>query len=247
MTLAGRKTTFPSVLAKDPKRRKSRAGSHVGPIHNDKFVLYVEGPRDREILECWARRFNPGLARCIERSTFILGGRQPARAVADFRKRGGIAAGYSGLIVLDRDDHPDDNPAERETEDAGEASAVAASDSEPEVFVWGLRHIESYLLVPAAIRRLLRMAAEDRTVERFIETAGAANAPSDTGGRVHAKRTLGSGGTLSLALGTDLRAGDIARAMRIEDLHVDIRTLFDRIHVLAGLTVKGPEVVIRGR
>ncbi len=236
MTSVRRKTKFHIVLAKDPKRRKSRARPHARPTSNGKFVLYVEGPRDREILECWARRFDPDLTHCIERNTFILGGRQPARAVADFRKRGGVAAGYSGLIVLDRDDHPD----ESETEGA-------ANESEPEVFVWGLRHIESYLLVPAAIRRLLRLAAEDRTVERFIEMNGVANAPNDAVGSVHAKRTLGSGGTLSKALGTDLRAGDIARAMRIEDLHVDIRTLFDRIRALAGLRVKGPEVVIRGR
>jgi len=32
----------------------------------DGFVLYVEGARDRELLETWARRVEPAVARCIE-------------------------------------------------------------------------------------------------------------------------------------------------------------------------------------
>ena len=45
------------------------------------------------------------MTRCIERNTVILGGRRPARAVADFQRRGGVAAGRRGLVVLDRDHH----------------------------------------------------------------------------------------------------------------------------------------------
>ena len=285
MTVVLGKTTFPFVLAKDPKRRKSRSGSNArgngqsnsqnksqngsrektrsnrnvrnGRGSDGQFVLYVEGARDREILGCWARRIDSSLMRCIEKNTVILGGRRPARAIEDFQKRGGVAAGYSGLIVLDRDDHPRVDP-EAARRDSNRASEVAAlgdpaihSDGIPreaglEVFVWSLRHIESYLLVPEAIRRMLGLEADDRRVERSIETT----APdSSTGavqhGSLHAKRILGSGGSLSEALGTELRAGEIARAMRPEEFHGDVRMLFDRIGALSGLTVKAPEVVIR--
>jgi hypothetical protein len=255
------------VFAKDPNRRKSRSGSRAranGVRSNSKsersagasrsaseerdgsFVLYVEGARDREILECWARRLDPALARCVERNTVILGGRRPARAIADFQKRGGADAGHSGLIVLDRDHH---------------GSNSVQSDGGLEIFVWSLRHIESYLLVPSAIRRMLRLDADDRTVERFIEihatddttttTTGEVRERSEEGvsthvrGSLHAKRILGAGGSLSEALGAELRAGDIARAMRVEDLHGDVHNLFGRIGMLSGAVTKGPEVVIR--
>jgi hypothetical protein len=190
-------------------------------------VLYVEGARDREILTHWARRVDADLARCVERHAVILGGRQPARAVTDFRKRGGAEAGFKGLVVLDRDHHD------------GEADGPELDETGLEVFVWSLRHIESYLLVPETLRRLLRLEADDRRVERFVEE----EAPES----LHAKRILGSGGSLSLALGAELRAGEIARAMRHEELHSDIFVLFDRIGHAAGLTRAAPEVVVRSR
>ncbi len=164
----------------------------------------------------------------------ILGGRRPARAVADFEKRGGVSAGYSGIVVLDRDDH---------AHPAGDGDGLA--DAGLEVFVWSLRHIESYLLVPAAIRRMLGMAADDRTVERFIETGRRDVVEASPNGSLHAKRILGAGGLLSEALGAELRAGDIARAMRADELHSDVHTLLDRIGTLAGRSIRGPEVVIR--
>jgi hypothetical protein len=250
----------------------------VGGLRGGNFLLYVEGARDREILECWARRVDPALAKCIESSTIILGGRRPARAFEDFQKRGGVSEGYSGLVVLDRDDHAHDGA------DA-EGSLSVPTQVGLEVFVWSLRHIESYLLVPAAIRRMLRLAADDRSVERFIEQTAPGNTQNvaldsstnysmdhsrgnvtdnsrnnspkkgpqqstpevvmRSGASLHAKRILGAGGSLSAALGVELRAGDIARAMRLEDLHADIRLLLDRIGTLSGRSVKGPEVVIR--
>lgn len=212
-------------------------------------MLYVEGARDREILGCWARRVEPGVARCIEKNTVILGGRRPARAVADFRKRRDRSAGLRGLVVLDRDDHADPHDLGRAAT-LGDGGAVGG-ESGLELFVWGLRHIESYLLVPAAIRRLLRLEADDQRVERVIAEQTEALRVADRSeqeagpGSVHAKRILGAGGSLSEALGQELRAGQIARAMRSEDLHADVLQLFGRIGALAGVVDDGPEVVIR--
>lgn len=207
---------------------------------DDRFVLYVEGARDRELLETWARRVEPAVARCIERSTVILGGRQPARAVRDFRKRGGAAQGWSGLVVLDRDHH--DEPS-------GPAAEVVGLPDETglELFVWSLRHIESYLLVPDAIRRVIGTAADDPRIEAVLGRNEVVMPVEDgrVGADVHAKKMLGAGGALSEALGVDLRASEIARAMRAEEFHEDVRSLLSRIGSLSGAVERGPEVVVR--
>lgn len=239
------------MLRKDSNRRRPQKGgrssrgagasraeagsSSTGHRSPNGFVLYVEGARDREILACWARRAEPSLARCIERNSVILGGRQPARALADFRKRGGAGAGLSGLIVLDRDHHEHEAPG----------AHVASDEAGLEVFVWSLRHIESYLLVPAALRRVLRVAVDDPRVERALADEVDRTGIESGADSLHAKRILGAGGSLSEALGTELRAGDIARAMRREDLHDDVRALLTRIGSLSGTVPKGPEVVVR--
>lgn len=233
---AGSRSPSGSGSPKSPSRGACATSS--GPA-GDPFVLYVEGARDREILWCWARRAEPGLARCIERNTVILGGRRPARALADFRNRGGADAGLRGLIVLDRDDHHerDENPQ------------AAVAETGLEVFVWGLRHIESYLLVPAALRRVLRPPIDaprvDRVLANHMAMARERTGQGSDSGSVHAKRILGAGGSLSEALGTELRAGEIARAMRVDDLHDDVVALFKRIGTLSGLAPQGPEVVVR--
>jgi len=252
---ARRKGIRPAVLRKDPNRRRPHAGSRSssgsghsrspaggnssarGRRSGDPFVLYVEGARDREILQCWARRSEPSLARCIEHNTVILGGRRPARALSDFRRRGGVDAGLRGLVVLDRDDH----------EEGPESAHTASREAGLEVFVWGLRHIESYLLVPAALRRVLRVSIDDPRVDRALADQMALEDDRQGSGSesIHAKRILGAGGSLSEALGAELRAGEIARAMRTDDLHDDVLALFKRIGTLSGLQTGGPEVVIR--
>lgn len=212
-----------------------------GDNREDRFILYVEGPRDREVLAGWARHFAPVFGGTLERGTVILGGRQPARAVDDFRRRGGAEAGLSGLVVLDRDDHHDLHPDDRLLEPG------------LELFVWSLRHIESYLLVPAAIRRIAPHAPDDRTlsawIEEFEEQAMEAERAHVAGRRrvgPHAKRMLGAGGALCESLGVELRAGEIARAMRRDELHADVHDLFARIAALRGVaTLPGPESVIR--
>lgn len=172
------------------------------------------------------------MARCIVDRTVILGGRQPVRALEDFRKRGGHESGWRGLIVLDRDHHLEDEVADS-------APGDLAAEPGLELFVWGLRHIESYLLVPSAIRRL---AAGFEGVDQ-LDALLAAELERDHS--LHAKRFLGAGGSLSEALGVDLRAGEIARAMRADELHADVRTLLGRIGVLSGVALPQPEVVIR--
>ncbi len=221
--------------------RTSAAGAseahRPGRPVEERFILYVEGARDREVLAGWARHVAPIFGRTLERSTVILGGRQPARAVDDFRRRGGADAGLSGLVVLDRDDHP----VERPTADLLEPGL--------ELFIWSLRHIESYLLVPAAIRRIAPHAPDDRTLLAWIERHAAADprAEAAMGRRAgpHAKRMLGAGGALGESLGVELRAGEIAKAMRRDELHADVHDLFARIAALRGLAPRAADAGVQ--
>jgi len=198
-----------------------------------RFWLYVEGPRDSAILRSWARRLSRPLERIVEGSTVILGGRQPARAVEHFRRAAAEAtpSAVRGLCILDRD---------------GDDGEVEGPD-EPglEFFTWPRRHIESYLLVPAAIRRSLNGSADGPRVERMLEEylpdedARAAWASTD------AKRLLAPNGPLARDLGLPLSAAGVARAMRADEIHGEVIGLFDRVRSGAGLAPAEPVIVRR--
>lgn len=196
-------------------------------------LVYVEGARDREILRSWARRLSPALGRALVDASVILGGRQPARAAAHLRERvASAAAPVAGLCILDRDGDPLD-------------PAVAGEPELPlELFTWGRRHIESYLLVPDAIRRGLRIDDHDGHFTRWLHRE---LPPLDDEARmreVDAKRWLGPKGPLARALGRPVAPGRIARAMGTEEFHPDVAALLERLRrVLGGAAA--PEVRIR--
>ncbi|HTF35412.1 MAG TPA: hypothetical protein VK714_17135 [Myxococcota bacterium] len=197
----------------------SRASSEEAPA--SRFVLYVEGPSDREILRSWAWRVSPELARALAQAAVILGGRQPARAADHFRAIRSQCADARGLCVLDRD---------------GSAASVPPTDfSEPglEFFTWGRRHIESYLLVPDAILRAAGVPTEDRRQTRLVRRHLPPLHDEPALREVHAKALLAEGGVLARALGRPLSPGHIARQMDRRDLHPDVLDLLGR--VAAGL------------
>jgi hypothetical protein len=189
----------------------------------DRFTLYVEGPRDRSILRAWAFRLMPAHVRPLLRAAVILGGRQPVRALGHFR---GTARGGRAVCVLDRDD--------------GEAALPCAGDQGIEFFTWSRRHIESYLLVPAAIRRALRLPEGDRRIERVFESE--LPALGDEGGwcELDAKRVLGPKGALPRLLGRSLPLVRIARATRESELHADVHALFHLLRSELGVSQPDP-------
>ncbi len=180
------------------------------------FVLYVEGPRDQDILRAWARRLSRPLARSLEQCAVILGGRQPVRAVEHFRKLGGVARGARALCVLDRD---------------GDSNNPDALPREPglEFFTWPRRHIESYLLVPEAIRRSLRLSKQDSRVDRFFREHVPGVGEEQAFREFDAKGLLALRGPLARGLGRSLPSGRIASAMREGEIHADVLELFERL------------------
>jgi hypothetical protein len=190
------------------------------------FVVYVEGPRDRDVLRAWARRFSPHLAKLLAPACMILGGRQPARAVEDLRRRRERCESARGLCVLDGDDF-------EERDSLGDEVGL-------DLFVWARRHIESYLLVPDAIERALR-TREGRVGPLFRE----AEVPLGDESKLasfDAKAFLGVHGPLA-SVGGRVPPGRIARAMRPEELHPEVQTLLGRI--AEGLGVVEPLVSVR--
>ena len=191
-----------------------------------RFILYVEGPRDRGILRAWSYRLLPSLARTLFGGSVILGGRRPARAVEHFRGEAGARA----LCVLDRDD--------------GSASPTPLQEETGlEFFTWGRRHIESYLLVPGAIRRAMNLREDDTRVERVLREHLPDGGDEDAYRDVDAKRLLGPKGALAQVLGQPPPLSRIARATREAELHTDVHALFDRLR--AGLGVAAPPQVLR--
>jgi len=176
------------------------------------FVLYVEGARDRDLLRAWAQRVHPPLARAVAADAVILGGRQPERAALHFREVRDAAPGARGLCVLDRD---------------GGVADLELPEAQPglEFHVWPRRHIESYLLVPEAIRRSLRLPAHDSRVDRACRRLLPPPGDEPAFRALDAKRLIAPEGELTRTLGFPLRPGRIARAMREDDLHPDVHAL----------------------
>jgi hypothetical protein len=204
----------------------SRAHSEEAPA--SRFVLYVEGPSDREILRAWAWRLAPELARALVQVAVILGGRQPARAADHFRGIRGECAAARGICVLDRD-----------------GSALDLPPTEPglEFFTWGRRHIESYLLVPDAIVRAAGFPTQDPRQTRLVRRHLPPLHDESVLQEIHAKALLGEGSPLARALGRPLSPARIARQMDRHDLHPDVLELLGRVAAaLAGASGGRPAV-----
>jgi len=195
-------------------------------------VLYVEGPRDRDILEGWTRAASAPLARALREAAVILGGRQPGRAAAHFAEQKAARPGLQGICVLDRD---------------GGAEPAGASRTEGlEVFTWSRRHIESYLLVPAAIQRSLRAVEDGARIARLLRQHLPAGDDERALRDLDAKRLLASHGSLARRLGQPLALGRIARVMRPDELHADVSTLIARLQdALLGAAAVTPATSFR--
>jgi hypothetical protein len=211
---------------------RAASGRASTPRVDGCFVLYVEGPRDRSLLEAWAWCVSAPLARALPPRTVILGGCQPARAVEHFRAVRERHDGARGLCVLDRDGAPRRPPA-------------ALEEPGLELFTWGRRHIESYLLVPEAIRRSARLADDDPRVERYLRAALPDPDDEEAYGEFPAKPLFALHGGLQKLLGRPVRPARVARSMRREELHEDVRTLLERLGDALGL--REPDVAVRRR
>lgn len=215
------------------RARRRRADFTTPDRRRRRLLLYVEGPRDRDILRSWARRGWREVAHAIEEHSVILGGRQPARAVEHFRSQRGAGA-ERALCILDRDDEVETRSAELDD-----------PSCEIEFFVWPRRHIESYLLHWSAIERCLGARLKDPRVARAARDLLPPEGDEELLRRFDAKRLLSPRGPLAQLLQVDLRPSQIARAMQRHDLHRDVAALFERIRHGLGLPGEGPEVVVR--
>jgi len=162
-----------------------------------------------------------------------MGGRQPARAAEHFARVHGDREDVSGLVVLDRDHH---DPAH----DWPELDAL-------ELYTWPRRHIESYVLVPAAIRRAAGCGPEDLRVDRLLAEHLPEEDDISALQGLDAKRLLAARGPLARGLGRPVSTADIAKCMRLDEVHADVLHVLERARGALGLGRVEPEIVVRGR
>ena len=179
------------------------------------FVLYVEGPRDRDLLRIWCQRHQPGSVESV-RSAVILGGRQPLRALQHFESLRATEPDARGLCVLDRDH--------------GGEPAPPPADPALEFFTWSRRHIESYLLVPRALHRVAHEKKERFRIDRFVREFLPKQSDEEAWRRLDAKRLIERDGPLAREVGRPLPAAAIARALRGDELHEDVAAVLGRLH-----------------
>ncbi len=136
---------------------------HVSPLdlllaEQGRAVLYCEDRTDKSILEAWAKRLgHPAAAFFKNPFVHTLGGRQPREARHHLFGLRAVQKDIRGLLLLDSDNR---------NIDEHDISAEGMS-----IFVWKRYEIENYLLVPAAIERLVRsLNTGGRSIERDIRT-----------------------------------------------------------------------------
>jgi hypothetical protein len=218
-----------------------------------RFALYVEGPRDRDVLRLFAQKLSPELARVMDPCVRILGGRQPDRAARLFGSMIEQAAANDsgtprGICVLDRDDPRRYN---QKSEAGSGERAGAAVEADPhrhssaggpspasklprlEFVVWNRRQIESYLMVPPAIRRCIAKdradPRDDSRIDRMLETWLPDPGNEDAFRKLDAKKVLGHRGPIANFLGRPLRAQEIVRSMTPLDIHSDVKDVLARV------------------
>jgi hypothetical protein len=149
--------------------------------------------------------------------------------VSHFQGLLAVGGEWRGLCVLDRDE-------------ALPACTGTPLEEGLDVFTWRRRHIESYLLVPDAIRRGLRISPDERRQRTLRDLLPD---PTDEAalGEFDAKRLLGRYGDLAQAVGR-ITPGRIARTMRPEEFHADVHALLSRLREAFGMA--GPLIAVRG-
>ena len=195
----------------------------------EQFILYVEGPRDREILSIFAKRESRELSKGVNASAIILGGRQPLRARNHFKLKIRKHESIRALCILDRDD-----PVE----------ICPDSETGLEFFVWRRRHIESYLLVPRALAFALASRETSHELEKVIKREIPSNLEDEDFETLDAKRLLGVKGPIARVIGKKPDLGRIARNIRTEELHPDVVRVLEKIRL--GLNISKGDVIHRG-
>jgi hypothetical protein len=217
---------------------------------NRKLLVYVEGETDEELLRAWAEVLAlgsgfDGLRQAMTQVAFVpMGGgdaeTMKERADRHFRGAKLLSADAERVMVLDRNQRRWD----------------PALEDNPVLRVWRRRHIENYLLNPEVWKR----AAGDEfpllsanLVDQLFREQGFLSAfdwLSDTAEvllATDAKRLLfdareerGDGfDALNARLyqeGIVLTRADVARAMRAEEIHPDVRQVLALIQEKAGIS-----------
>lgn len=210
-------------------------GSHYGPnldpIRRAKRVLFVEGTSDKAILEAVAARL--GRATLEQWPIWISEKGHKERKHLVFALREDIP-GLTAVSLRDRDEQSLANVADDLTD-----RAYQATDGYYHL-VWRRRNIDSYLLHPAAVARVLGVDAE--VVKTQLADRHALAIPSNFTDRLVPDSLLDADGKKilwegpdALLGGTALKSVDIARSLAADEICQDLATLLDRLDEIRAL------------
>jgi hypothetical protein len=223
----------------------------IGALLDRKLLLYIEGETDEACLRGWACALadDPAFVRlgeAMSRVAFVTlrgGSAEEMLTLADrhFKACRFLSDAPRRLLILDRND--------------GKWQAQMGRDEQ--LLVWSKRHIESYLLVPAAWVRAAEAAAESQfslarpcaakaVADFFTEqsrglTVDWLHTPDELFREVNAKRMLFGArrekpedgyDALTARLyaeGVVVTREDVSAAMRPDEIHKDVKGVFGKV------------------
>jgi hypothetical protein len=210
----------------------------VEQLLQSKRLLIIEGTSDEALLKIWARTL--GLAWPDNVVVWFSTGKHSERKVL-FGELNKEAGGIRALSLRDRDDEPW-NTTRADLTDGSHADFVGQTAADGRLLCrkWRRRHIENYLLIPAAIARAAGNCTEQE-VEDFLRDQHSVVVNhtfnlSDCHISIadhHAKKITYSG-----QQNTETRFGvtrfQVAEAMSVAEICPDVRALIQQAIALAG-------------
>lgn len=204
-------------------------GSEFSPqlhkLQRTKKVLFVENNSDAETIKIFAKKIGTPISQDIV--VWAWPGKHVERQHL-FNQLKRVISGLKGISLRDRDGQPFDTI----TESLLDKNNVGCNKDGLLARTWRFRYIESYLLSPKAIARAAKSTEDD-----VIESAkifGVDLSAYDPEKIIHAYQELPSKPILTE--GADCLTGkyriskyDIANAMEVDEIHVDIKTLISQI------------------
>ena len=181
-----------------------------------KFILYIVDESDLKILRSFAAVLDHKVLKELDNGFhYFMRGRKPEEASNHFFALQSIQNNTKGLVLLDSDNKADSN---RES-----------SRKDLEIHIWERYEIESYLIHPVAIERIVGSVTSKNPMREELPPAIIKN---PLGKHNYLKTTPASKELLPAFLQNTIKKPDyykIAEGMTAEETHEDIKNFLDKL------------------
>ena len=211
----------PHILVSDTERDSvrealKRLSTMDITMAEKKFILYIEDESDLKILRSFAAVLEHKVLKELDNGFhYFMRGRKPKEASNHFFALQSIQNNMKGLVLLDSDNKADSN---RES-----------SRKDLEIHIWERYEIESYLIHPVAIERIVGSVTSKNPMREELPPAIIKN---PLGKHNYLKTTPASKELLPAFLQNTIKKPDyykIAEGMTAEETHEDIKNFLDKL------------------